>query len=377
MTSEPEDWAEVYLSQDQLKAKRLGWVAKFRPALELALEEFLETAQWPDRERFRRKLIQRGLDDLSLDELLRDMPRSRWQRRMVVPDRVVLSLQVLQDLPSAKSLLDVGLAIVQRAYELYRSESESAPALRSDDPVLLAAAGGDAGLLLRAREVLDQNPPDPLRGGGSGVEATQWTRLLNDAAMPAFKNVATVHDYLAAQKQIITDDRKAYDRIAAMPIQSAPGTVMTRFAQAHSPAANARPAELFVIMPFGESWSDGTYAFIRRAVAKLDIRAGQVHLYRADEIALPGQISDQIKDAISRARMVVADITGVNPNVMWELGYADGMNKAIVILNQNPGSSPFDMADRRQVSYHISPTDADETNLVRHLAEALSAGGDE
>jgi nucleoside 2-deoxyribosyltransferase len=29
--------------------------------------------------------------------------------------------------------------------------------------------------------------------------------------------------------------------------------------------------------------------------------------------------------------VVVADITGVNPNVMWELGYADGKGKAIVI----------------------------------------------
>jgi hypothetical protein len=124
-------------------------------------------------------------------------------------------------------------------------------------------------------------------------------------------------------------------------------------------------------MPFGATWSDGTYAFIRRSVAKLDAPTGGFRLYRADEIAEPGQITDQIKEAIARASVVIADITNVNPNVMWELGFADGKNRPIVILNQDPGSSPFDMADRRQVAYHASPTDADEANLVRHLVEAL------
>ena len=137
--------------------------------------------------------------------------------------------------------------------------------------------------------------------------------------------------------------------------------------QAAFPAATV---DLFVIMPFGQAWSDGTYAFIRRAVSKLEIPE-QVHLYRADEITAPGQISEQVKDAITSARAVIADITGVNPNVMWELGYADGLGKAIVILNQATESSPFDMRDRRQVSYHASPTDADEANLVRHLEAAL------
>jgi hypothetical protein len=61
-------------------------------------------------------------------------------------------------------------------------------------------------------------------------------------------------------------------------------------------------------MPFGESWSDGNYAFIRRAVAKLDVPEGGFRLYRADEIAEPGQITDQIKDAIRRAQVVMRPV---------------------------------------------------------------------
>jgi hypothetical protein len=56
---------------------------------------------------------------------------------------------------------------------------------------------------------------------------------------------------------------------------------------------------------------------------------------------------------------------------MWELGYADGLGRTIVILNQDPRSSPFDMVDRRQVAYSAYPTERDEEALIRHLIEAL------
>jgi len=64
----------------------------------------------------------------------------------------------------------------------------------------------------------------------------------------------------------------------------------------------------------------------------------------------------------------------VNAKVMWELGYADGLGKTIVILNQDTQFSPFDMVDRRQVAYNRSPTGQDQGNLTRHLIEALRTG---
>ena len=344
----------------------IGYGLKFGPALDLALGEFLTAAQWPERERFRRLLTQRGLDDFNLDEMWQDMPRSSWEQATPTPDRIVLSLQALQQMPKATPLLGSCMAIVRRAYELYSSDIDN-PVVRSGDPALLAAAGGDALLLLCAREVLDQHRPDPL-GGGSGGLADGWGRMLNDAAMPYFRDVVTVDDYLRAQAKIIADDRKIYGQSRAISRLSSSGGTMIQPAQA---TARPRRAELFVIMPFEQTWSAGTYAFIRRAVGKLALPAGQVHLYRADEITTPGQISQQVKDAITSAHVVIADITGVNPNVMWELGYADGQGKSIVILNQDPGSSPFDMRDRRQVGYHTSPTDSDETILAQHLEAAL------
>jgi hypothetical protein len=342
--------------------------------LQLALAEFLASAEWPERERFRRTLVQRDLDHLRLDQLIQGMPTSSWESRQFPPDRIVLSLQVLQEMPEAHGLLDVCLAAIQRGYALYRSEDQDDPALRSDDPVLVAAAGADARLLLCAREVLGQHPPSPLGGGTSGTQATDWTRLLNEAVIADFKDIASIGGYLVAQEHIIGNDPYRHARWRpALPANPLVGLAAPAVPPAGI-ATESGPIELFVIMPFSEAWSAGTYAFIRRTVERLDAPAGTFHLYRADDIAEPGQITQQIKDSIANAHVTIADITNVNPNVMWELGYADGLGKTIVILNQSPGSSPFDMVDRRQVAYPPTLTGTDEDNLLRHLIEALRTG---
>jgi hypothetical protein len=358
------------LSDPRIQEQTRAWVDKFRPLLEMALDDFLVSVEWPERERFRRQLVQRGLDELSLDELLLEMPGSHWESRQFPPDRIVLSLQVLQELDKTQPLLDACVGIIQKAYALYRSH-EHDPVISSNDFSLAAAFGPY--WLLRAREVLSQHPPSPLGGGTAGKDTTEWTRSLNDAAISAFKDVASIDDYLAAQERLISQDPYRRARpLPSLPYQAGRTVVLGEHSRGSETVSG--PAELFVVMPFSETWSAGTYAFIRRAVKWLEAPEGALHLYRADEIAEPGQISQQIKDSIAAAHVVIADITDVNPNVMWELGYADGIGKTIVILNQSPTSSPFDMVDRRQVAYSISPTDEEEENLLRHIIEALRSG---
>ncbi|HEY5455430.1 MAG TPA: nucleoside 2-deoxyribosyltransferase, partial [Acidothermaceae bacterium] len=92
---------------------------------------------------------------------------------------------------------------------------------------------------------------------------------------------------------------------------------------------------------------------------------------RADEISKPGKITDQIIQAIRNADVVVADITGNNPNVMWELGFAHALEKMPVILNQAIAEAPFDLHDWRQVVYSRTPVDSDELKIATHIREAL------
>ena len=180
------------------------WVDGFRPALKLALDEFLATGEWPKRERFRRTLVRRNLDQVNLDELFRDMPKSPWESRQFPPDRIVLTLQVLQEMEEAQRLLGVCVAIASRAFELYRSSDEDEPELRSDDRALTDAADGDARLLLCACEVAEQHPPSPLGGGGSEADPTKWRRWINQPAIHSFKGVSTIDEYLAAQERVIS-----------------------------------------------------------------------------------------------------------------------------------------------------------------------------
>jgi hypothetical protein len=183
------------------EAREAAW-GKFECAANLALVEFLRTTQWPQRAPFRRKLNQKKLHDPSLEQMLDAMPRSFWERNMATPDQFILTLQALQELPKAQALLGVCMAIVQRAYQLYSSDTDDELKLQSDDSVLLSAAGGDADLLLCALEVLDQHPPSPLGGGGSNPDSGTWFKWLHEDVMPDFREVATVQDYLAAQGRI-------------------------------------------------------------------------------------------------------------------------------------------------------------------------------
>lgn len=352
-------WDEAYLNDQQLEARRRDWVVEHGAAIDLALDAFLTTGEWPERERFRRQLVQQGIDE-DLERLLQTMPRAPWVTQPIIPERVMLPLVVLRYVPRAEPLLRVCVAIVCRAYELYRTPDIDVPVLRSDDPVLVGAAGNDGMVLRLAREVLDQSrPPGVLAGGSTGTDPTEWTNTLNDAAMPGFGGVESIDGYLSAQARMMAEARR--------PLRGAAAEVAL-------PELPASPStlEVFVLMPFREPWSDDVYAFIQRAQDRMGASIGAVHLYRADDIAAPGRITQQIEEAIMGAHAVVADITSQNGNVMWELGYAHALGKQAVILNQRPDESPFDLVDRRQYHYSLDFPDDQVLGVARHLRSALS-----
>ena len=63
--------------------------------------------------------------------------------------------------------------------------------------------------------------------------------------------------------------------------------------------------------------------------------------------------SQSVIDAIDHADFVIADVTGGNPNVLFELGYAYGRGKPTLLLvnrTQSP-ALPFDLRDFRFLIY--------------------------
>jgi hypothetical protein len=65
---------------------------------------------------------------------------------------------------------------------------------------------------------------------------------------------------------------------------------------------------------------------------------------RIDQVIYDDLIMNEMHKRIQRAVIVVADLTGGNPNVMYELGYAKALGKkSVLISNTPPEKLPFDM----------------------------------
>ena len=72
---------------------------------------------------------------------------------------------------------------------------------------------------------------------------------------------------------------------------------------------------------------------------------------RADLSAFTGDIMQWVRDRIYSAALVVADLTGANPNVYLEVGYAWGCGKPTVLLARDKPPSEFDARGHRCLVY--------------------------
>lgn len=102
----------------------------------------------------------------------------------------------------------------------------------------------------------------------------------------------------------------------------------------------------FVLMPFEEEWSDRVYKdYIRENIEKMGLQC-----LRADN--LTGQIIiEDIWIKINQAAFIIADVTGRNPNVMYELGIAHTLGKPFVLITQEIDKIPFDFTHLRHYEY--------------------------
>jgi hypothetical protein len=130
---------------------------------------------------------------------------------------------------------------------------------------------------------------------------------------------------------------------------------------------------VFVLMPFEESWSDQVHAVISAACEQVATSLDGLAWERADDIAEPGRISDQIIASIRRADAVVADITGRNANVLFELGYAHALGVPAIVINQEVEDAPFDIKDWRAIAYQTDQLGKAQEEIVRFLRSVFDS----
>jgi hypothetical protein len=107
------------------------------------------------------------------------------------------------------------------------------------------------------------------------------------------------------------------------------------------------PRSAFVLMPFADRFRD---------VYEIGLKPTLEHFgfscVRADEILHSREIiCRSVCQPIQEANLVIAELTGQNPNVYYELGLCHGFEKDIVMLVQNIEDVPFDLRAMNIITY--------------------------
>jgi hypothetical protein len=105
----------------------------------------------------------------------------------------------------------------------------------------------------------------------------------------------------------------------------------------------------FVMMPFAEPIGGYYKSIYETAITRAGLRA----IRADDEIFATGKIIDQVWAGITAAKVLVAELTGRNPNVFYELGLAHALSKPVVLVSSNQGDVPFDLKHIRVIYYDM------------------------
>lgn len=113
----------------------------------------------------------------------------------------------------------------------------------------------------------------------------------------------------------------------------------------------------FVAMPFKKDLDDVFYYGIQAPV-----RAAELLCERVDQEAFTGDILDRVRERIETASLVIAELTGANPNVYLEVGYAWGRQRPTLLLIKSGEEPRFDLRGQRCLMYE----------RIKDLEEALT-----
>lgn len=108
--------------------------------------------------------------------------------------------------------------------------------------------------------------------------------------------------------------------------------------------------DVFVLMPFKEELSPVYEDHIKPTCTKLGLT-----VRRGDDFFTAEAVVKDIWAAIWSARLVIADCTGRNPNVFYEIGVSHTIGQPTILLTQRPKDVPFDLRHLRYIQYELTP----------------------
>lgn len=129
----------------------------------------------------------------------------------------------------------------------------------------------------------------------------------------------------------------------------------------------------FVIMPFSrtyslvkENWAEIFEHKIKPAVEEcgLGYKCERYEFRRAN-------ITKDILQELNSAHVVIADLTGSNPNVLWELGVRHTLSKRTILIVRHKKFLPSDLKDYPIIEYKYKQTPAEVNKFKGDIKDKL------
>lgn len=205
--------------------------------------------------------------------------------------------------------------------------------------------------------------------------ALSFTNIAADEDKLFFENLCNV---LQLSESVVKERCISKYNFQLPYLFSFPKRLLLPVSQSHSVFSDrdipVKPDTCFVIMPFSKELEE-TY----REIGDVFRELGEIIWARADTSVKPEVITEHIWEQINASQFMIADLTGQNPGVYYELGLAHSLRKPVIMITQE-ASVPFDISNIRYIRYSLKDDTAKSdfrTNLMRAVVEVLKSLKDE
>lgn len=133
---------------------------------------------------------------------------------------------------------------------------------------------------------------------------------------------------------------------------------------------------VFIVTPIGKKGTDVYNKYfaicknlIEPAVKSID---PNYKVVRADQIAKPGSFVKDILEHLRNSHIVIANLTGLNPNVFYELGVRHSLSPRTIMITEDLSTLPSDLKEYRAIEYSPEITGiSDFTNDLKNAIEEI------
>lgn len=133
------------------------------------------------------------------------------------------------------------------------------------------------------------------------------------------------------------------------PITNSRRTYFSEFLKSNGITENdliIDPRLIFILTPFNDIYYED-YKVIRSSCINAGFKA-----LRGDESYFKGDIFPEMLKLIVKSTLIIANINGRNPNVLYELGIAQALDKPVLLISSEPDKLPIDIKSKRFLIYN-------------------------